>query len=66
MTDFDETSLPLSYRLLLIDDDPALLMVLPDTFRSRLQGCLGDTAGTPDEALQFVNEKPYDAIISDI
>jgi CheY-like chemotaxis protein len=62
----EKYSPPLSYRLLLIDDDPALLMALPDTFRSRLRGCLVDTAGTPDKALQLVNQNPYDAIISDI
>jgi DNA-binding NtrC family response regulator len=66
MTEIKETLPPLSYRLLVIDDDPTLLMALPDTFRSRLQGCLVDTAGTPEDALQLVNEKPYDAIISDI
>ena len=67
MIDIQEKhSTPVSYRLLLIDDDPALLMALPDTFRSRLHGCLVDTAGTPDKALQLVNDNPYDAIISDI
>jgi DNA-binding NtrC family response regulator len=66
MADIEEHSQPLSHRLLLIDDDPALLMALPDTLRSRLQGCLVETATTPEEALQLVNEKPYDAIISDI
>jgi len=67
MIDIEENhATPLSYRLLVIDDDPALLMALPDTFRSRLHGCLVDTATTPNKALQLVNENPYDAIISDI
>lgn len=66
MLDMEDTSQPLSYRLLLIDDDPALLIALPDTLRSRLQGCLVETATTPQKALQLVNETPYDAIISDI
>lgn len=62
----EETPLPLAHRVLLIDDDPGLLLALPDTLRSRLQGCLVDTADTPDAALELVQEKPYDAIISDI
>ena len=66
MIDTEDTSALLSYRLLLIDDDPGLLMALPDTLRSRLQGCFVDTADTPDTALQLVQENPYDAIISDI
>jgi two-component system, sensor histidine kinase and response regulator len=61
----DTLSAP-SYRLLLIDDDPVLLMALPDTLRVRLQDCVVDTANTPDAALQLVQGKPYDAIISDI
>lgn len=66
MVDTEDTSSPLSHRLLVIDDDPALLIALPDTLRSRLQRCEVDTAGTPDAALDLVQEKPYDAIISDI
>jgi DNA-binding NtrC family response regulator len=66
MMDTENTSAQLSHRLLLIDDDPGLLMALPDTLRSRLQSCIVDTADTPDVALQLVQEKPYDAIISDI
>lgn len=66
MIDTENTSALLSHRLLLIDDDPGLLMALPDTLRSRLQDCVVDTADTPDVALQLVQEKPYDAIISDI
>ena len=62
----DMTSPPLSHRLLVIDDDPALLVALPETLRSKLQDCVVDTADTPDKALQFVHDKPYDAIISDI
>ncbi len=66
MTDTEDPSALMSHRLLLIDDDPGLLMALPDTHRSRLQDCVVDTADTPDAALQLVQEKPYDAIISDI
>ena len=66
MIDTEETPSALSHRLLLIDDDPGLLMALPDTLRSRLQGCVVDTADTPAAALELVQEKPYDAIISDI
>ncbi len=66
MIDLEESSPPRSYRLLLIDDDPSLLMALPDTIRFGLQGCLVDTADTPHEAIRLVNEMPYDAIISDI
>lgn len=66
MTDNEDTSPALSHRVLVIDDDPALLIALPDTLRSRLQHCVVDTAGTPDAALDLVQEKPYDAIISDI
>ena len=66
MLDMEDTSSPLSYRLLVIDDDPGLLLALPDTLRARLQECVVDTADSPDAALQLVREKPYDAIISDI
>lgn len=63
----DESLTPTSsYRLLVIDDDPTLLKALPDTLRFRLQGCVVDTADSPDEALQFVAKQSYDAVISDI
>ena len=66
MIDTEDTSAVLPHRLLLIDDDPGLLLALPDTLRSRLHGCIVDTADDPDVALQLVQDKPYDAIISDI
>lgn len=62
----EESTAPLSYRILLIDDDVSLLMALADTLRFRLQNSLIDVADSPDIALQLVNEKLYDAIISDI
>ena len=66
MIDLEDTTSPLSHRLLVIDDAPALLVALPETLRSKLQDCVVDTADTPDKALQFVHDIPYDAIISDI
>ena len=66
MVNLEEAPSPRSYRLLLIDDDPSLLIALPDTIRFRLQGCLVDTADTPQEAIRLVNDIAYDAIISDI
>src|SRR5690348_252846 len=66
MMDLEDTTSSLSHRLLVIDDDPTLLVALPETLRSKLQDCVVDTADTPDKALQFVQDKAYDAIISDI
>lgn len=60
------TRSPLPYRLLVIDDDPTLLAALPDALRFRLQGCVVDTADSPEGALQLVTGQAYDAIISDI
>jgi len=62
----DQTSSAFSNRLLLIDDDRSLLAALSDTLRFRLQGCHIDVADNPDSALELVNDKPYDLIISDI
>ena len=55
-----------SPRILLVDDDPALLEALPEALRLRLDGIEIDTSETAYEALDRLRETEYDAIVSDI
>jgi PAS domain S-box-containing protein len=53
-------------RILLVDDDAALLEALPETLRLRLQGVDVDTCDSAPEALRLIEENDYDVIVSDI
>jgi signal transduction histidine kinase len=53
-------------RVLIVDDDQALLEALPTTLRLRIDGIETDTADSAIVALQKVRSTEYDAIISDI
>jgi DNA-binding NtrC family response regulator len=53
-------------RVLLVDDDPALLQALPETLRLRLSGVTVDTADSAVAALERITARDYDAIVTDI
>jgi DNA-binding NtrC family response regulator len=53
-------------RVLIVDDDPALLQALPETLRLRLGGVVVDTADSAMAALERISEREYDAIVTDI
>jgi signal transduction histidine kinase len=53
-------------RVLIVDDDAALLQALPEALRLRLDGVTVDTCDTASEALDRIAATDYDAIISDI
>jgi len=53
-------------RVLLVDDDAALLEALPETVRLRLDGVEVDTCDSALEALSLIEETDYDVIVSDI
>jgi DNA-binding NtrC family response regulator len=53
-------------RVLIVDDDPALLQALPETLRLRMRGVAVDTAESALAALQCISERDYDAIVTDI
>ena len=55
-----------SGRLLIIDDDPAVLSALPETVRLWMPGSVVDLCGSARLALDRIEETDYDAIISDI
>jgi PAS domain S-box-containing protein len=55
-----------SGRLLIIDDDPAVLSALPETLRLWMPGSVVDLCGTARLALDRIEAIDYDAIISDI
>jgi diguanylate cyclase (GGDEF)-like protein len=54
------------FRILIVDDEPAVLDALSGTLRSQLIGAFVDTALTAETALEQVSQINYDAIISDI
>ena len=56
----------MSGRILLVDDDVALLDALPKALRLRLNGLQIDTSETAFDALERIRETDYDAIVSDI
>jgi CheY-like chemotaxis protein len=53
-------------RLLLVDDDPALLLALSGTLQNRLGPCTVDACESGMQALDLVKAHPYDTIISDV
>lgn len=55
-----------SGRLLIIDDDPAVLSALPETLRLWMPGSVVDLCGSARLALDRIEKTDYDAIISDI
>ena len=53
-------------RVLLIDDDPALLLALPEALQIRMTGVTVDTAESAAAALDQIALEEYDAVVSDI
>jgi len=53
-------------RVLIVDDDPALLQALPETLRLRMNGVTVDTADSAVAALERISARDYDAIVTDI
>src|SRR5438309_2822006 len=53
-------------RVLIVDDDPALLEALPHTLRLRMAGVAVDTAQSAAVALDRIAARDYDAIVTDI
>jgi signal transduction histidine kinase len=53
-------------RVLIVDDDTALLEALPEALRLRMNGIEIDTAETALDALDRIREIDYDAVVSDI
>jgi len=53
-------------RVLIVDDDPALLRALPETLRLRMSGVTVDTADSAAAALERIAARDYDAIVTDI
>ena len=53
-------------RILIVDDDPALLEALPETVRLRI-GPIGiDTCDSAAAAVEHIEARDYDAIVTDI
>lgn len=55
-----------SSRLLLVDDDPALLLALSGTLQNRLDHCIVDACESGMQALDFVKARTYATIVSDV
>ena len=55
-----------STRVLIVDDDPALLEALPETLRIRMDDLQVDTSDSGQSALQRIGETDYDALVVDI
>src|SRR5438128_1706997 len=53
-------------RVLIVDDDPALLQALPEALRLRMGGVTVDTADSAAAALDRIAARDYDAIVTDI
>jgi len=53
-------------RVLVVDDDPALLQALPEALQLRMAGVTVDTADSAAAALDRIAARDYDAIITDI
>ena len=53
-------------RILIVDDDVALLEALPQALRLRMDGIEIDTAESAADALEAIRETDYDAIVTDI
>jgi len=52
--------------VLIVDDDPALLDVLPETLHFSLPMARIDTCSSPYQALDTLRHTPYDLLISDV
>ncbi|MER3425592.1 MAG: hypothetical protein C4293_22515, partial [Nitrospiraceae bacterium] len=55
-----------SSRILIVDDDPALLEALPETVKTRMKETIVHTADSACEALSLIFQTDYDAIVTDI
>jgi len=53
-------------RILIVDDDPALLQALPEALRLRLVDMAVDTCDSAADALRRIAATDYDAVVSDI
>jgi DNA-binding NtrC family response regulator len=53
-------------RVLIVDDDLALLQALPEAIRLRMEGVMVDTAESATTALNQIEAWDYDAIVTDI
>src|SRR2546423_15576959 len=53
-------------RVLIVDDDPAVLQALPQPLRLRMSGVTVDTVGSAAAALEQISARDYDAIVTDI
>jgi PAS domain S-box-containing protein len=53
-------------RILIVDDDEALLEALPEALRLRMNGIQIDTSESAFAALELLKETDYDAVVSDI
>ena len=53
-------------RVLIVDDDSALLQALPQALRLRMDGVTVDTADSAAAALEQIDARDYDAIVTDI
>src|SRR5439155_24487021 len=53
-------------RVLIVDDDPALLQALPQALRLRMRGVTVETADSAATALDRITTRDYDAIVTDI
>jgi two-component system nitrogen regulation response regulator GlnG len=63
---FSEHSAPTLARVLVVDDDLALLHALPDAIRLRMSGLTVDTANSAEAALNRIATSRYAAIVTDI
>src|SRR6266403_2132324 len=54
------------HRVLIVDDDPALLQALPEALRLRMDGVTVDVADSGAAALDRIATLDYDAIVTDI
>ncbi len=53
-------------RVLVVDDDPALLQALPEVVRLRMPGVAVDTCDSARAALDRIAAADYDAVVTDI
>src|SRR3989440_11680281 len=53
-------------RVLIVDDDAALLQALPEALRLRMREVTVDTADSAAAALDRIAARDYDAIVTDI
>lgn len=56
----------MSSRVLIVDDDPDLLVILPEAIQRRLPDSVIDTASSGPMALDYIKAVDYDAIVTDI